>query len=247
MSRSSTTLHRGTVRARPRWRHQLPRQIDLADPINVLIVDNDAAVRVSLEHALSAELGIGKVDSAPSSGIAVKRVLARRPHVCLIDYHVGSDAGFLLTRHMKRLDDPPDVIVYGADLDAAIAGAARVAGADGLIVSPPSTHELAQIIRRVAGGEKQVQTVPPAAVGALAARLDPCDRPIMTMLVRDTPAAEVAAVLGLSREQLSTRRWAILDRLRRRLVEPIRMRDGSAHGDRTTALSGERLATPCLG
>jgi DNA-binding NarL/FixJ family response regulator len=198
------------TRPRRRERAALPQ----ADAIHVLVVDNDPAVRSSLQGALSIEAGIGKVDTAPTSGIAIKRVVARRPHVCLINYRLGANAGLLVTRHLKGLEPAPDVIVYGTALDIAIAAAARIAGADGVLVTPPSAYELGQIVRRVADGETQLPMIPPSALADVAARLDTLDRPIATMLAHGTPESEVAAVLGLSPEQLSARQWAILDRLR---------------------------------
>jgi DNA-binding NarL/FixJ family response regulator len=195
-------------------RRRRARDAGLTDSIDVLVVDNDPAVRSSLQAILSVEPGIDRVDTAPTSGIAIKRAIARQPQVCLLDYHLGADAGLLVARHLKRLARAPDVVVYGRSLDNVVAGAARIAGADALIVSPPSARELGQIIRRVADGEKQLPIVTPTAMKELTARLDAEDRPIATMLVRDTPPNEVAAVLGLSRDEMSARRWAILDRLR---------------------------------
>lgn len=229
MPATTITTNGSQLRTRQRLRRRPRARQDTADAIDVLVVDDDPAVRSSLQGVLGTERGIGKVDTAPSSGIAIKRTIARRPRVCLINYHLGRDAGLLLTRHLKRLERSPYVVVYGAApyvitygaaLDITVAAAARIAGADGVIVSPPSRQELGQIIRRVAGGEKQLPTITPSGLRDLTARLEVGDRPIATMLVRDTSPREVAAVLGLSREQLSTRQWAILDRLRRPIADP---------------------------
>jgi DNA-binding NarL/FixJ family response regulator len=220
MPGTTITVNPPKLSTRTRLRRRRREEPDLADAIDVLIVDNDPAMRFSLQGALSIEPGIGKVDTALSPRIAIKRAIARRPHVCLVNYRLAVDAGLLVTHHLKRLERPPSVIVYAAALDFTVAGAARIAGADGLIVSPPWAYELGQIVRRVANGERQLPAITPSALRDLAARLEPADRPIATMLVRDTPPSEVATVLGLSREQLSARQWAILDQLRRPLVEP---------------------------
>jgi two-component system, NarL family, response regulator DesR len=215
MSSAAYVAHRRSIGVPAPCHGRQRERLDLPGGLMVLVVDNDLAVRSSLQGTLTLEPGIGRVDTAPSSGAAIKRVIARRPDVCLIDYHVGEDVGLLLAHHLKQLDASPRVIVYMRSLDPTIAGAARVAGADGVIASTASEHELGQVIRRVAVGDKQLPIVPPTAMSALASRVDPEDRPMLTMLIHDTPPAEVAKVLGVSRAWLSTRRWAVLDTLRR--------------------------------
>jgi DNA-binding NarL/FixJ family response regulator len=108
------------------------------------------------------------------------------------------------------------VIIYACALDDLVACAARVASVDGLIESTSSPNELGEIIRRVAAGHRQLPAMTPTALRKSVGLVDPSDCPLLTMLLHDTPPAEAGRILGLSCVQLSDRRIAILDRLRRR-------------------------------
>jgi DNA-binding NarL/FixJ family response regulator len=74
-------------------RSGISEETDCADTIRVLIVDGDSAVRSSLQGVLRLHRGIGKIDTVPAAGFAVRRTVATRPHVCLIDYHLGGEGG----------------------------------------------------------------------------------------------------------------------------------------------------------
>jgi DNA-binding NarL/FixJ family response regulator len=244
MSGTTNTVQRHRINARTRGRPGVFTEPDLTDAMRVLIVDGDSAVRSSLQGILSLERGIGKIDTVPTAGFAIRRTVATRPHVCLIDYHLGGDAGCLLAHRLKRLDDAPAVIVHATALDDLVAGAARVASVDGLIESTSSPNELGEIIRRVAEGQKQLPPMTPAALRASVALVDSVDRPLLTMLVHDTPASEAGSILRLSRVQLSDRRFAILDRLRRRPHKSTLAGEISANDHVTTV---PRLTMPSAG
>jgi DNA-binding NarL/FixJ family response regulator len=216
MPSSTSIIQRRGIKARTRRHPSVYEEPDLADTIGVLAVAGDSAVRSSLQRVVSLERGIGKIDTVPTAGFAIRRIVATQPRVCLIDYHLGADAGCLLAHRIKHLYDPPAVIVYAAALDHLVAVAARVASVDGLIESTSSPKELGEIIGHVAEGQKQLPAMTPATLRASAALVGPLDRPLLTMLVHGTPAAEAGRILGLSSLQLSDRCFAILDRLRRR-------------------------------
>ena len=220
MPSSTSIIQRRGIKARTRRLADVYEEPDLADTIGVLVVAGDSAVRSSLRGVLRLERGIGKIDTVPTAGFAIRRIVATHPRVCLIDYHLGADAGCLLAHRIKHLYDAPAVIVYAGALDDLVAVAARVASVDGLIESTSSPNELGEITRRVAEGQKQLPAMTPETVRASGALVDPLDRPLLTMLVHGTPAAEAGRILGLSRVQLSDRRFAILDRLRRRHDKP---------------------------
>ncbi|HWX52105.1 MAG TPA: response regulator [Solirubrobacteraceae bacterium] len=200
-------------RPRPasRIRPDPPEPDKLPDATKVLVVDNRPAVRSSIRCLLYGERGIGSVDDAPTAVLALRGARSQRPDVCLVSYELAESSGLILTYELKGLEQPPRVVVYADRLDGVLAGAARVAGADGVIGSTTSGRELAQVIRRVVAGERQFPIVTPAALSGLASRVEAEDRPALAMLVYDTPAADVADVLGVSERWLSARRWAMLE------------------------------------
>jgi DNA-binding NarL/FixJ family response regulator len=244
MPNSKSIMQRRGVEARTRPHSGVYKEPNLADTVGVLAVASDSAVRSSLEGVLSLERGIGKIDTVPTAGFAIRRIIATQPRVCLIDYHLGADSGCLLAHRIKHLYDAPSVIVYAGVLDDLVGVAARVATVDGLIESTSSPNELGEIIRRVAEGQKQLPAVTPETLRASAALVDPLDRPLLTMLVNGTPAAEAGRILGLSRVQLSDRRFAILDRLRRRHDKPATTREVAAKDPEATVPRGRRQTMP---
>ena len=214
---------------------------------SVLVVDNREAVLASLDALLATHPAIHKVDAVRSSGLALKRAAIRRPDVCLVHDRVGDDAGLLLTRCLKQGHHARAVIVYSERLDGLLAGAAYVAGADAVVTTSIEPDDLGQLIGAVARGERHMPVVPLSALRTLSERVEPADRPILSMLVHETPAWEIAGLLGVTLARVESRRWAMLQRLRPGFVaegvEPIVARPGGARtAPRTDARKGRRIA-----
>lgn len=180
----------------------------------MLVVDERAAIRAGVRAVLACEPGL-RVDATRSWSNAIARAKAGGVDLCLIDYDFAREGkGLLLARQLKELAQAPRVVLYSAFIDGYLAGAAMVAGADGLICQHAPGDELAQVLRRVTLGEQQSSTIPPSAMGELCARLHPADRPIVAMLVHNTRRTHIAEVMGISDRWLRTRTWAILEQLR---------------------------------
>jgi DNA-binding NarL/FixJ family response regulator len=205
--------------------------------LHIMTVDDHPAVRAGLEQVFAAEPDLAPIASAASASDALAQAEERSPDVAVVDYHLPGRDGLSLARQLKALDRPPAVLIYSAYADARLAIAAIVAGADGVASKGERADELCLAIRRVASGKRALPEIPPGVLTAAAARIDPGDVPILGMLVHDTPAGEIADVLGISEDWLDARRWAIL----RRLTEPA----GSARSSKrrhssTTGSSADR-------
>jgi DNA-binding NarL/FixJ family response regulator len=182
--------------------------------IRVLLVDDHPAVRAGLRGVIAAEPDLIPAAAAATArdGLAQAQTLA--PDVVVVDYYLPDHDGLSLTRRLKALPEPPGVLVYSAYADPPMTIGAIVAGADGIASKSSSGDELCHAIRTIADGRTAIPTLTPAALNAMASRLDPADLPILAMLIHGTPAAEIADVLGITEQWLHTRRWAILKRLR---------------------------------
>jgi DNA-binding NarL/FixJ family response regulator len=186
----------------------------------VLVVDERAAVRAGVRGVLSCELGL-QVETAGSWSAAVKQAGSGNVDLCLVDYSLArGGTGMFLACRLKRLPRPPRVVLYAEYVDGFLAGAAKVAGADGLVCQHADGDELAQVLRRVARGERQFSMIPPSAMYELCKRLHASDRPIVTMAAHDTRREHISEVMGLSDEWLATRTWAILEQLHSQLASP---------------------------
>jgi DNA-binding NarL/FixJ family response regulator len=181
--------------------------------IDVLIVDDHTAVRAGLLALLRGEPGIVPVGAARGIEDALVAVEHSRPDVALVDYDLVDGDGLTLCHELKSRAAAPRVLIYSAFAHDGLSLAARVAGADGLLSKGVPPEELFDTIRSLAAG----RLAPPAAtleeVAIGAARLDHPDLPIFGMLMDHTPHEDIAAVLGLSADELDARIRGMLGRL----------------------------------
>lgn len=115
------------------------------EPQRVLIVDDDAGLRLLLRTTLPAsEFNVEEAASAESAA-----QLARfwRPGVVILDVGLPGVDGLSFCRQLKRFDLAPQVILLtGAELEAE---ALRGAGADAILRKPFSPIELVTLIDQV--------------------------------------------------------------------------------------------------
>jgi DNA-binding NarL/FixJ family response regulator len=181
--------------------------------LRVLVVDDHAAVRAGVQAVLAREPDLQPIGGASSADQALDKTRARRPDVAVVDHRLEAGDGLTLTRQLKALPEPPAVLVYSAHTDAALAVAAVVAGADGVVSKGADADDLCNAIRFVASGRTVRPRILPSTLRSTAERLDPADVPILGMLVHRTPPGEIARVLDMTERRLDARRWAMLRRL----------------------------------
>jgi DNA-binding NarL/FixJ family response regulator len=183
-------------------------------PIRVLVVDDHPAVRDGLRGVIAADPELNPIATAATGRDALARARHLEPDVVVVDYHLPDRDGLSLALRLKALEPPPAVLVYSADADPPMAIGAIVAGAEGIAGKGSPSDELRYAIRWIADGGRWMPEIPPAALNRMAARLEPEDKPILSMLLHATPPTEVADVLGITEKWLHARRWAMLARLR---------------------------------
>ena len=119
----------------------------------VLLVDDDALVRAGLRMILSSAEEIEIVGEAADGGEAVAAVGAQRPDVVLMDIRMPGVDGIAATSALRRLPDPPHVIVLTTfQADEHVLSAVR-AGADGFLLKDTPPTDIVQAVRLVAAGE----------------------------------------------------------------------------------------------
>lgn len=195
---------------------------DPLSPTRLLVVDDHAAVRAGLRGLLADETDfvvIAAVDSA-EAGIEIAE---RQPiDVAVVDYQLSGRNGLWLSRKLKRLPDPPAVLIYSAYTDGILAAAAVVAEADAIVSKGRVGVELCHAVRGVAAGHRDLPPLPPRLAASLRLRLDHEEQAIFGMLLAGIEPAEVGAVLGLSAGALESRLWELLRRLEGLPAAPTR-------------------------
>jgi len=121
--------------------------------VRVLVVDDDALVRASLRMILSSADDLEVVGEAGDGAEAVVAGRALRPDVVLMDIRMPVMDGITATAELRRLDQPPHVVIlttFHADEQVLLA---LRAGADGFLLKDTPPTEIVQAVRVVASGE----------------------------------------------------------------------------------------------
>jgi DNA-binding NarL/FixJ family response regulator len=187
----------------------------------LLLVDDHAAVRAGLLGLLRDEPDFDVV-AAVATAEEAKEVAEREAiDVAVVDYQLRARNGLWLSRKLKRLANPPAVLIYSAYTDGVLAAAAVVAQADGIVSKGGLGAELCSSIRSVAGGRRRLPPVAPWLGDALRSCLDEEQQAIFGMLLAGFEPAEISEMLSLSASEVESRLWAMLRALegpRSRLV-----------------------------
>lgn len=121
--------------------------------VRVLLVDDDALVRAGLRMILSAADDVEVVGEADDGATAPEAVRTHRPDVVLMDIRMPDVDGITATERLRRLPDPPQVIVLTTfHADDYVLRALR-AGASGFLLKDTAPADILQAVRLVHAGE----------------------------------------------------------------------------------------------
>src|SRR5579884_3040528 len=140
---------------------QPPPAAELAGaPLRLLVVDDHAAVRSGLCELLADQPDFQIVHAAASAEEALRVAEQTAIDVAVVDYQLGCRSGLWLSRKLKRLPDPPSVLIYSAYADGVLSAAAVVAQADGILNKGGLGSELCGEIRSLARGHCALPPMP---------------------------------------------------------------------------------------
>jgi DNA-binding NarL/FixJ family response regulator len=182
-------------------------------PTRLLVVDDHPAVRAGLRELLADEADFHVVAAVATAEAGVD-VAKREPiDVAVVDYQLGGRNGLWLSRKLKRLPDPPAVLIYSAYTDGVLAASAVVAEADAIVSKGNIGSDLCHEIRCAAAGARHLPAIPPRLGESLRRRLDHEEQAIFGLLLAGFDTAEVAGTLGLSPAGMESKLWELLRRL----------------------------------
>ncbi|MFI6730248.1 response regulator transcription factor [Streptomyces sp. R-74717] len=180
--------------------------------INILVVDDDALVRLGLVDLLSTDPELTVVAEAADGLAAVEQASRHRVDIALVDVRMPRMDGIAATRRLRALPDPPRVITLTTfDLDEHVYDA-LAAGADGFLLKDTEPREIIRAVHVVADGQGMLH---PAAARRLIDRfhrtarpevleartrvegLTPREKDVLARLALGDSNAEIAVALGM--------------------------------------------------
>jgi DNA-binding NarL/FixJ family response regulator len=182
---------------RNRSEHTYRRAVPSAR-IRLLVVDDHPAVRQGLRQLLEDQPDFDVVDVVESAEDALAVAESHPIDVAIVDYQLGGRNGLWVSRKLKRLQEPPHVVIYSAYASGHLAASCVIAQADGLVSKGGLGSELCDAIRSVARGRCHLPRVPSDLADLLRRRLDSKEQAIFGMLLAGMPRVDIAKTLGSS-------------------------------------------------
>lgn len=193
--------------------------------LGLLVVDDQAVVRIGFTALLNAQPDLTVLGSAGSGQEAVRLAAQLRPEVVLMDVRMPGMGGIEATREMQNLPDPPKVLILTTfDLDEYVYSALR-AGASGFLLKDATPDQILEAVRAVGAGDallapgvtrrliaefanRPVLTAPPSIANLTARESD-----IFALLAKGLSNAEIASRLSLADQTVKTHVSAVLLKL----------------------------------
>ncbi|MFD7833737.1 response regulator [Streptomyces sp. NPDC059761] len=199
-----------------------------ADPIKVMIADDQMMVRQGFTVLLNAQPDIEVVGQAVDGADAVARVAELGPDVVLMDIRMPGMGGIEATSVITAAPDSAVkvLVLTTFDLDEYVYEALR-AGASGFLLKDASADQLAEAVRVVAAGEallspnitKRLITefsrmgAPRAPSKARIDELTERETEVLSLIAQGLSNAEIAAHLVVAEQTVKTHVGRILVKL----------------------------------
>jgi two-component system, NarL family, response regulator DesR len=168
--------------------------------IRVLLADDEELIRVALAALLSLEKDFEVVAQAADGRAAVDAALIHRPDVAVVDLRLPSLDGLEVTAELAREVPACAVVILTGRGRPQHVRRALAAGAKGFLPKGSPGGALADVIRRVHGGDRYVD--PSLAADALTAPECPLtarELEVLRLAQDGTPVAVIARHTHLSK------------------------------------------------
>jgi DNA-binding NarL/FixJ family response regulator len=197
----------------------------LQPALRVMIVDDQAVVRLGFHALLESQPDMNVVGAAGDGREAVRLATDARPDIVLTDIRMPVMGGIDATRAIVRLPGRPRVLILTTfDLDDYVYDALR-AGASGFLLKDATPDQILDAVRVVGAGEAllapsvtrrlisefaaRAQLQPPAQLRDLTTR----ERQVFEVVAQGLSNAEIARTLHLAEQTVKTHVSAVLVKL----------------------------------
>ncbi len=193
----------------------------MSTPIQVLLVDDHAVVRMGFKMLLESASDIKVVAEAESGEQAVKMYQEHKPDVVVMDITMPGIGGLEATDHIMAKDNTARILVLSAHEDSVHPKRVLNAGAMGYLTKRSAAEELIKAIRTVAGRKMYLEAdvAQQMAIQQLSGEQNPVDVlsdrefEVFMALAKGETTNEIAETLSLSPRTVGTHLYNIKQKL----------------------------------
>lgn len=166
--------------------------------IRVLIAEDQRMLRGALALLLDFEEDIEVVGQAGDGKEALTLIAQLKPDVCLLDIEMPLMSGLEVAEEVQQMQSPCRIIILTTFARPGYFERAVQAGAQGYLLKDEPSERLAEAIRRVMGGRREVS---PELVFGTVRDINPLterEREILKLAAAGKSSSEIASTLHLS-------------------------------------------------
>jgi two-component system invasion response regulator UvrY len=190
-------------------------------PINVLLVDDHAVVRMGFKMLLESDADIKVVAEADSGENGVKLYMEHKPDVVVMDITMPGIGGLEATDRIIAKDSSARILVLSAHEDSVHPKRVLNAGAMGYLTKRSAAEELIKAIRTVASRKMYLEAsiAQQMAIQQLNGEKNPVDVlsdrefEVFMALAKGETTNEIAEILSLSPRTVGTHLYNIKQKL----------------------------------
>lgn len=193
----------------------------MSAPINVLLVDDHAVVRMGFKMLLESDADIKVVAEADSGENGVKMYMEHKPDVVVMDITMPGIGGLEATDRIIAKDSSARILVLSAHEDSVHPKRVLNAGAMGYLTKRSAAEELIKAIRTVAGRKMYLEAsiAQQMAIQQLNGEKNPVDVlsdrefEVFMALAKGETTNQIAETLSLSPRTVGTHLYNIKQKL----------------------------------
>jgi DNA-binding NarL/FixJ family response regulator len=194
--------------------------------ITIVLADDHAVLRDSLQFLLGAQADFTVVGTAGNGRDAVQQVAQLRPDVAILDIAMPEMNGIEAARQIRQVCPSTQVIILSMHRTPEHISQALQAGARGYLVKESASDDVIEAVRAVHAGKRYMsQGLSDVAIeyyvslhrdDAVRSRLDSLtarEREILQLLAEGRSSPEIADLLSLSPRTVDSYRSRIMQKL----------------------------------
>ena len=186
-----------------------------ANKIRILIADDHKMVRDGLAALLGTKRDLEVIGTVGNGQEAVEKALALKPNVVIMDLMMPIMDGVEATREIRKAAPTVQILVLTTFGTSDGIAHAIQAGALGAMMKSADHEELAEAIRKVAGGEQAIseEVALQMKIDPPVPNLTPRQMEILDSMVRGLNNLDIAKQLGIRRDGVKEHVNAILTKI----------------------------------